>query len=747
MRQKLYNYLVNRNIGINVRYHRIHDGSRGMAKFYSWIYLLWLNFVYYILHLQFIGKVPEVEAYESKRLNCAKSESEEYKVKMGDEFTVEQYVSKLSSYDIISFDVFDTLIFRPLSLPTDVFYLIGHEFGIMDFKNIRTWAEWDARVKYNAKEGNMEIGLADIWNNVQDDVGISSELGQKTEMEIEKKLCYANPFMLSVWKKLQEMNKKIIIVSDMYLPKECIEQILVNAGFSGAKKIYVSNEFHKSKADGTLYKKVLSDLKVDNGKVPSIIHIGDNPHSDQRQAQKAGLHILPYQNVNKNILLYRAFDMSLLVGSAYRALISNKLYCGVSSYSMEYEYGYIYGGLFVVGYCTFIHEYCKKNQIDKVLFLSRDGDTLKQVYDYLYPEQDTIYVYWSRKSATKLETSFDKHDYFRRFIYHKINQDYTISEIMKSMELEELLCELKDWKEIWIKKTKEQEKASKRLAYKQLERDTTTGLDKEGLKKQIENDFSEDVLSKKRKQNFIDLKPEDELTSKNGYLLRQFIEAKWDKVVEIYQRQDSAARTYYKNILDGSKKAVAVDIGWAGSGAMALRHLVKEEWNISCEIIGIIAGTNTVYNAEPDASEIFLQSGELVAYLYSQNHNRDLLKKHDPNKDYNVFWELLLSSPTPQFSGFQSGNMCREKTEDRYLSDLDITLQFGKYDANQEGIKEIQQGILDFAADYKEHFKDFPYMFNISGRDAYAPMLVAASHNEKYLKAIEKKFDLEINVN
>ena len=189
MRQKLYNYLVNTNIGINVRYHRIHDGSSGMAKLYSWIYLLWLNFAYYILHLRFIGKVPEVEAYESKRLNCAKSESEEYKVKMGDEFTVEQYVSKLSSYDIISFDVFDTLIFRPLSLPTDVFYLIGHEFGIMDFKNIRTWAEWDARVKYNAKEGNMEIGLADIWNNVQDDVGISSELGQKTEMEIEKKLC------------------------------------------------------------------------------------------------------------------------------------------------------------------------------------------------------------------------------------------------------------------------------------------------------------------------------------------------------------------------------------------------------------------------------------------------------------------------------------------------------------------------------------------------------------------------------
>ncbi|MDD6157488.1 MAG: hypothetical protein PUB52_10785 [Lachnospiraceae bacterium] len=40
-----------------------------------------------------------------------------------------------------------------------------------------------------------------------------------------------------------------------------------------------------------------------------------------------------------------------------------------------------------------------------------------------------------------------------------------------------------------------------------------------------------------------------------------------------------------------------------------------------------------------------------------------------------------------------------------------------------------------------------PYMFRISGRDAYAPMLVAASHHEKYLKEIEKRFALEIQVN
>ena len=194
------------------------------------------------------------------------------------------------------------------------------------------------------------------------------------------------------------------------------------------------------------------------------------------------------------------------------------------------------------------------------------------------------------------------------------------------------------------------------------------------------------------------------------------------------------------------------------------RHFfIEKVWNIPCEITGIIAGTNTVHNAEADASEPFLQSGKLVAYLYSQSHNRDILKKHNPNKDYNVFWELLLSSSTPQFSGFYEGR--RKKTQDNkkmqvgnksensvcdeavYLSQLDITLQFGKYDVNQEGIREIQTGILDFVREYHEHFKEFPYMFRISGRDAYAPMLVAASHGEKYLKSMEKRFGLEINVN
>lgn len=749
MKQKLYNCLVNKHIGITTRYHKMHDGLTGIRKILSWIYLIWLNFAYYILFCRFLGKEKKVAMYESKLIPNKTSESSQ-----AINLSVENYIEKLSKYEIISFDIFDTLIFRPVAIPTDAFYLVGKELQLQNFKDIRAWAEADARIKCNARNGHMEVTSYDIWDNMNEDIGCDKKHGLEVESYVEQELCHANPFMLEVWNRLFALGKKLIIVSDMYLPKDTIENILLKAGFVGYEKLYLSNEYAKNKAGGRIYREVIKDYfdvdtdsSVKSGKNISkmtnvnrnpngfsIVHVGDNVHSDCNMARGYGLDVFPYQNINKNMLLYRPYDMSYMVGSAYRGIISSYLYNGLNKYSLDYEFGFIYGGLFALGYCNFIHEYCEKNNVDKILFLSRDGDILKQTYDYLYPDNKTEYVYWSRKAATKLEHSFDKHDYFRRFIYHKINQEYTIKDILHSMGLDCLVEDLCDWESIWLKWVKKSEVESKSLALKQLAEDTSKNIDKEKTRNKIEENFSEEKLASSRKKNFLDLRADDELTEKNGYLLRRFIEANWHKVIYTYSEQNSAAKTYYSEILSDCKKAVAVDIGWAGSGALTLDYLVKNVWKIPCDITGIIAGTNTIHNAEPDASEPFLQSGKLVAYLYSQSHNRDLLKKHDPNKDYNVYWELLLSSPTRQFEGFG------------FNEDGSVGLDFGKLDANQEGIKEIQKGIMDFVKEYHSHFKKFPYMFNISGRDAYAPMLLAASHNEKYLKAVKKRFDLKINV-
>ena len=681
MRMKLYNLLVNRHSGIAARYHRLHDNSGTVLKWISYIYLLFLNFCYYILFCRFLGHPGEEKIYEEKRLPTDRTESE---MRMSEGLSVQETVDILAGYDIVSFDIFDTLLFRPFDEPTALFFLLGEKLKFMDFRRIRVEAEQEARQEKYKRTASYEVNLEEIWTRLEEKTGLSAKAGMNLEMEQERFCCYANPFMLQVFHRLLEIGKKIIVISDMYLSREFLQSLLVEKGFAGAEKIYISNEWGCSKRSGRLYDLVLQDL---NAGGEQVAHIGDNRRSDIEMAKKHGLVPLLYPNVHKNAMLFRAHDMSPIVGAAYRGLVDNHIYCGLEAFSPEYEYGYIYGGLFAVGYCSFIREYCRLHQIDKVLFLARDGDTLCRVYRMLYPDENTEYVYWSRKAALKLAAASDRYDYFRRFLNHKANQKISLERIFQSMELESLL-----------------------------------------------EDFP--IQTGKRP-----LHRSDDLTSDNLADVKSFLTTNWERVLACYREEQEAAAAYYERVLRDCRKAAAVDIGWAGSGALALKTLAEEVWKLPCNITGIIAGTNTLHNAEPFVSETFLQTGDLVSYMYSLSHNRDLAKKHDPNKNYNVYWELLLSSPTPQFTGFGF----RRDGADISKADA-VELHFGKLDENQEGIREIQRGILDFAGQYLEHFGNMPYLFRISGRDAYAPMLAAASHKGKYLKAVEKRFAPDIQV-
>lgn len=417
MKLSIYNFLVNTHPGIRERYHNFHDEATGIKKYLSWFYLLVLNFCYYILQMRFLDKKQDIEIYEEKELLTDKSESEQATVLIPG---VEEYISKLKQYDVISFDIFDTLIFRPFSEPTDLFFFLGEKLSFMDFKRIRMEMEYRARQKNFGERGHYEISLAQIWDLIEQETGLSATDGMALEQELEQQFCYANPFMKAVYDWLLKLGKEIIIVSDMYLPSECLEKILQGQGYTGYRKLYVSCEYGKNKASGELYNIVHDDIEheMGAGQVFSVIHVGDNPVSDHQMAQKAGWAV-----------------MSVVIGGAYRGIVQNHIWNGLKKYSMAYEYGYIYGGLFVLGYCQYIHRYARENSMDKILFLSRDGDILKQVYDRMYPDDCTEYVYWSRRAATKLLAVSDKYDYFRRFVYHKVNQGYTIRKILEAMEL------------------------------------------------------------------------------------------------------------------------------------------------------------------------------------------------------------------------------------------------------------------------------------------------------------------------
>ena len=409
---KIYDLLVNRHSGIRERYHRLHDNADQKGRIYSYAKLLEMNAQYYILRKKDLDMPANISVYEDRKVPLNVSESAKAAAERG---SADKVISRLSQFDVISFDIFDTLIFRPFSEPTDVFFMVGEKLDFLDFKRIRTEQEFLSRRDKLNTHGTNEVTLEDIWARMEKETGIPSDAGIKTELETESEYCFANPYMKKIYDGIKEAGKTIVITSDIYLPSDFLRSMLEKNGFTGFDKLYVSCEHGCSKSDGRLYKKIKKDYP---GK--SFIHVGDNKVSDVDRAKEAGFETHYYPNADKEAFGCRPYDMSPITGGAYRGVVNKRLYNGLNRYSIEYEYGYIYGGLFVLGYCHFIHRYYKANDMDKLLFLARDGDILKQVYEKLFPEDNISYLYWSRAVGTKLMIKKNRYDYFKRYIYIKI---------------------------------------------------------------------------------------------------------------------------------------------------------------------------------------------------------------------------------------------------------------------------------------------------------------------------------------
>lgn len=650
MRMKIYGLLVNRVPEIQRKYHSVRDHqTMGWERWYAWALLLGMNAAWLLGKRKF-GDDPLLYPDQEKKLPKGQSESA-----LSCREAPEKLAERLLEHDVISFDIFDTLLFRPFSRPTDLFYAAGGKLGYPDFTRLRVEMERRAREQKYREEGHREVTLAEIYRLLETFAGIPAEKGMRTEIETEWEFCFANPYMKAVFDLVKEKaeQKVLIAVSDMYLPVDSIQKMLEKCGYSGFTEIYISGALQSSKSDGGLY----AQINRIYGSKSRYAHVGDHPISDVTNARKAGWDAYHYRNVNEAGACCRTEEMSVVAGSVYRGLVNAHIHNGLWRYSSHYEFGYIYGGLFALGYCQFIHQYVKANRIDKLLFLSRDGDILKQVYEKLYPEEkETAYVLWSRLAATKLCAGYFKYDYFRRFLYHKVNQNYRLEEILATMELTDLLPVLEEAG--WQSKT--------------------------------------------------------HLTDRNVNGIRDFLQLHWNEVLAHYEPQIEEAGRYYGKILQGCKKAAAVDIGWAGSGAVCLNYLAREVWKLDCSIVGLLAGTNALRNAEPDMSEAMLANGSLESYVFSQRHNREIWKHHDPGQGDNVVMERLLASPLPSFRGFTPGTAAAAGTEQQFRPE-------GEPGKEAKEALEIQKGILDFCDDYLG--KAAPYLpLTISGSDSTAPI-------------------------
>ena len=129
---------------------------------------------------------------------------------------------------VVSFDIFDTLIVRLYKKPIDLFAHLEESTHSPGFQAARIAAEQEAR-KRAAERGVHEVTLDEIYAQLHQ----SYQPMKQKEISLERVMCRANPEMRRVFDYALERGKPIYIASDMYLPRDVIEMILSDAGYRG----------------------------------------------------------------------------------------------------------------------------------------------------------------------------------------------------------------------------------------------------------------------------------------------------------------------------------------------------------------------------------------------------------------------------------------------------------------------------------------------------------------------------------
>lgn len=294
----------------------------------------------------------------------------------------------IEKFEYVSFDLFDTLIFRTVQSPQDVFRVIPilyNERNVVEkvderkFYVDRIYAECMARKK-SEKE---DVSLDEIYSYLEYPASLKKIL-KEIEVEFEIKNCIRNEAIVPLHQECSKLEKKVIITTDMYLPRKCIVEILKKINIS-YEKLYISAEVGLTKLSGHLYDYILHDLNIDNTK---IIHIGDNLITDISKAKSRGIEALlrPAQGQPK---VYSSNRIGLNPGLNH--LISLANHC--SDNTVKSRIGEFTLAPFLFEFCHWINKKKRELKINKLYFLAREGYLIKKVYEMLFPEDSENCIY------------------------------------------------------------------------------------------------------------------------------------------------------------------------------------------------------------------------------------------------------------------------------------------------------------------------------------------------------------------
>lgn len=329
------------------------------------------------------------------------------KVERREEARSSAIVAELERHDVISFDVFDTLITRPvahhgavlelveerLSRRLDDSELLRSVAAVGGYKRLRLDA--GARAMRQAQAaGREEFDIMTLLAEMSNLAGISRESASALfshELDVERRLVLPRDAGVRLLRAARAAGKRVILVSDTYFDASFVRELLERAGITEFDRLYVSSEFGLLKKTGALFRRV---GELEGSK--RFLHVGDNRISDEQMSTREGWtgRHLPavfarYQDSPAVKRAWARVDLRRsLSSSVLHGLIASRYGDTPPRDGSDFDgdpvrLGFEGAGPMFLSFAMWVLRESERRGDQDLFFLARDGFLVKEIYDRL----------------------------------------------------------------------------------------------------------------------------------------------------------------------------------------------------------------------------------------------------------------------------------------------------------------------------------------------------------------------------
>lgn len=308
--------------------------------------------------------------------------------------------------DTVSFDLFDTLFIRRIHDPDLVKLPVARFIANMAGEEGLNWS-WnrvqrlrDTIEKQHRKETGkrfedheacypqfMQETLEVIFGKTKGKEFL--ERVTDYELAIETSMLVVRQEFIDWLEELNSQGKRIFFISDIYLPATHLERLVENLGLKKYVEAVISSaDTFLAKASGKAYPLIQEKYTLDTS---SWLHVGDNPISDGVRPAEFGIQSLIIhdgEEKRRKAIVKRQVNYSdgrpFWRGRALQQLMMPLEKENVPREALYVE-GYNFFAPLISAFVQQIAERCRRLDIQKVFFLSREGWTFKQVWEEITP--------------------------------------------------------------------------------------------------------------------------------------------------------------------------------------------------------------------------------------------------------------------------------------------------------------------------------------------------------------------------